>query len=159
MQLTPIRHADLYHTGIVVDDIEAAKDEYADVLGLTWLEGEGESPMLLADGPRTVMMRFAYSDDGPHRLELVQSVPGTLWTVPFGGHVHHVGYWSDDLAGVTAFLSSRGLPRVANLGTFADDEFPVGVYHQALNGIYIEVIDRAMYPIMFGEQSLFRRRA
>jgi Glyoxalase/Bleomycin resistance protein/Dioxygenase superfamily len=158
MQITPIRHEDLYHTGIVVDDIESAKDEYADLLGITWLEGEGETDMLLADGPCRITMRVAYSDNGPHRLELIQSVPGTLWTVPFGGHVHHVGYWSDDLAGATAFLSSRGLPRVANLGTTSDTEFTTGVYHQARNGIYIEVIDRAMYPYMFGDKSLFRRR-
>src|SRR5438067_13926869 len=69
---SPVRHADLYHTGIVVDDIEAAKDELSVALGVTWgPEGSSERAVLLADGPRTMTFTFAYSAEGPHRLELV----------------------------------------------------------------------------------------
>jgi hypothetical protein len=147
------RHVDLFHTGIVVDDLVSAKEEFGDLLGLTWLEGEGDVPMFLADGPRMLKMAFAYSSEGPHHLELVQSVEGTLWTVPRTGHAHHVGYWSDDLGAASASLSARGLPLVANMGTYMEDEFPMGVYHQADNGLYIEILDRALHPMIFGGQS------
>jgi Glyoxalase/Bleomycin resistance protein/Dioxygenase superfamily len=153
METSPVRHADLFHTGIVVDDLTSAKEEFGDLLGVTWLEGEGDSPMLLADGPRTLRMAFAYSAAGPHHLELIQSVPGTLWTVAGTGHAHHVGYWSDDVGQASAALSARGLPRVANLGTYEDDQFPIGVYHQGNNGLYIEVLSRELYPVIFGAQA------
>jgi hypothetical protein len=152
METNPVAHADLFHTGIVVDDLTSAKDEFGGLLGVTWIEGEGDTPMLLADGPRTVKMAFAYSSEGPHHLELVQSVPGTVWTVVGGGHAHHVGYWSDDVGAASAALLGRGLPRVVNLGTYDDDSFPMGVYHQAHNGLYIEVLSRALWPMIFGGQ-------
>jgi hypothetical protein len=51
-------YSDLFQTGILVDDILSAKKGFADLLGLTWLEGEGEVSMRLAEGPLT--MAFAY---------------------------------------------------------------------------------------------------
>jgi Glyoxalase/Bleomycin resistance protein/Dioxygenase superfamily len=150
---SPIRSADLFHTGIVVDDLASAQEEFGHLLGLTWLTGGGEVPMLLEDGPRTVTMAYAYSAEGPHHLELLQSVPGTVWTVSRGGQAHHVGYWSDDVEAATAYLSSCGLPRVVNLGSYEDDEFPTGVYHQARNGLYIEILNRELKPVIFGTQS------
>jgi hypothetical protein len=154
-----VRHEDLFHTGVVVADVAAAEEELGELLGLTWLESEGEAPMLLEDGPRTVAMKVAYSEQGPHRLELIQSVPGTVWVVPGHGHPHHLGYWTDDVAAATGFLLSKGLPRVVNLGTVRDDEFPTGVYHRARNGIYIEVLSRALEPFLFGPESVLRKRS
>jgi hypothetical protein len=148
-----LQPVDLFHTGIVVDDLTAAKEEFGSLLGITWIEGGGEVPMLLDDGPRLVRMAYAYSSVGPHHLELLQSVEGTVWTVPNGGHAHHVGYWSDDVAETSASLSARGLPRVVNIGTFEEDEFPAGVYHQADNGLYLEVLSRSLRPVIFGECS------
>jgi hypothetical protein len=150
---SPLRHTDLFHTGIVVDDLASAKEEFGRLLDVSWIEGGGEVPMVLSDGPRTVQMAFAYSTAGPHHLELLQSVEGTVWTVAGKGQAHHIGYWSDDVAAATVFLAGRGLPRVVNLGTFDDDDFPTGVYHQAHNGLYIEVLNRDLKSVIFGEQS------
>ncbi|HEX4396102.1 MAG TPA: hypothetical protein VH136_00580 [Trebonia sp.] len=44
-------HADLYHTGIVVHDLEKAKAEMSEHLGLTWgVQGESEQPVVLDSG-------------------------------------------------------------------------------------------------------------
>jgi hypothetical protein len=149
----PLRHADLFHTGIVVDDVASAKEEFGDLLGLRWLDGGGDVPFLLADGPRTLKMVYAYSSEGPHHLELIQSIEDTLWTVAGTGQAHHVGYWTDDVGAASASLSARGLPKVVSIGTHKEDEVPVGVYHQARNGLYIEVLSRALLPVIFGTQS------
>jgi Glyoxalase/Bleomycin resistance protein/Dioxygenase superfamily len=153
VQVSPLRPADLFHTGIVVDDLESAKAEFGSLLGLTWLVGGGDVPMLLEDGPRVVKMAYAYSSQGPHHLELLQSAEETLWTVSGPGQAHHIGYWSDDVRSATAWLTARGLPRVVNIGTYEEDEFPAGVYHRAHNGLYIEILDRALLPVIFGTQS------
>jgi Glyoxalase/Bleomycin resistance protein/Dioxygenase superfamily len=153
VQVSPLRPADLFHTGIVVDDLESAKAEFGSLLGLTWLVGGGDVPMLLEDGPRMVKMAYAYSSQGPHHLELLQSAEDTLWTVSGPGQAHHIGYWSDDVRSATALLTARGLPRVVNIGTYEENEFPAGVYHRAQNGLYIEILDRALLPVIFGTQS------
>ena len=41
-------------------------------------------------------LRFAYSATEP-RLEIIRSVPGSLWVPAPGSGIHHLGYWSDDV--------------------------------------------------------------
>ena len=153
--MTPvIKYSNLFHTGIVVDDIEAAKREYSDLAGVTWgFAGEMEMPVWLPTGATTVPFRFAYTREGPHRLELVGDMPGTLWTVTGVGHVHHLGYWCDGgLEDVSAELTHRGLPLRAKVGV-ADPDAPAPiVIHQAGTGAYLELVDIALRPSMFGDE-------
>jgi len=65
--------------------------------------------MYFPDRPNGAV-RFAYTEDRPHRLELVRPVAGMLWVAPGAGHPHHLGYWCDDVAGTSAELVKRGLP-------------------------------------------------
>ena len=44
MDRGPLRHANLFHTGIVVDDLAAAKERLGELLGVTWREGGGDGP-------------------------------------------------------------------------------------------------------------------
>jgi hypothetical protein len=70
-------HADLYHTGIVVHDLENAKAEMAEQLGFTWgAQGESEQPVVLESDP----------------------CPGSA---------HHLGYRSDDVPAMSAALAGR----------------------------------------------------
>ena len=97
----------LYHTGIVVDDLEATMDWLAKVAGYTWtdivtVDQEAVTP----DGDVTIPMKMVYSGADP-RLELLQTVPGTVWT-PADSGVHHIGYWSDD---VESDLATLGIQR------------------------------------------------
>jgi catechol 2,3-dioxygenase-like lactoylglutathione lyase family enzyme len=148
-----IKFSNLFHTGIVVKDIEAAKTEYTDVFGVGWaFQGEFEMPVWMPSGPITISFCFAYTAEGPHRLELVRELPGTLWTVAGAGQVHHVGYWADDVGEASAELSRRGLPLCAKVGTDSPDALAPIVIHQASTGAYIELIDVAMRQTMFGEE-------
>jgi catechol 2,3-dioxygenase-like lactoylglutathione lyase family enzyme len=100
----------LYHTGIIVDDIEAAKRWYTIVMGYRFSStaGEGHEQLVeLASGPKTISgMRIAYSLNEP-RIELVSAIPGTIWQ-PTKAGVHHLGYWSEDVDGDLANLLANG---------------------------------------------------
>lgn len=147
-----IKFGNLFHTGIVVDDIEAAKREYADLLGVSWgFEGEMEMPVWFPSGPDKIVFCYAYTSEGPHRLELVRQMPGTLWTAVGAGQVHHLGYWCDDVADSSTELTRRGLALCAKVGVDDPDAAAPIVIHQAKSGAYVELVDVAMRPVMFGE--------
>lgn len=148
---SPLDHRDLFHTGIVVDDVELAKEELSATLGVTWgAGGSSATPVVLVDGPRTMEFTYAYTNEGPHRLELVAARPGTLWTVTAPGAAHHLGYWSDDVTAASAALEAQGLPRVATVGTLDVGAGAAIVLHQARTGLYVEVVDRTYEAALFG---------
>jgi Glyoxalase/Bleomycin resistance protein/Dioxygenase superfamily len=146
----PLRHADLWHTGIVVDDLDAAKEELGAQLGLTWFEGGGEVQLRTDDGVRTVRTGYALSREGPHHVELCRSVEGTFWTATSPGHAHHLGYWTADVVTASASLSQRGMPLVGTVGL--RDSPPICAYHRARNGLYVEVVGTAWRRVLLPDE-------
>ena len=146
MDRGPLRHADLFHTGIVVDDLVAAKEQLGELLGVTWFEGGGDVRVITDDGARTVRASYALSQEGPHHIEVAQSVDGTVWTATAPGHAHHLGYWVDDVATTSAELTRLGSPRVATIAV-ADDAPPMCAYHRT-NGLYVEIVSLAMRRVL-----------
>jgi hypothetical protein len=135
-----MRASDRFHAGVVVDNLEAAMTDLTAVFGYEWC------PVLTVPLPvrfpaeeRTVELSFTYSTTTP-RLELVATVPGTLWS-PVAG-VHHLGYWSDDLAGDGATLEDRGY-RMEAVG-LAGNGMPLWSYHRKANGFRVELVDRSL---------------
>lgn len=47
--------------------------------------------------------------DDQYHVEIIQSVPGTLWKPVAGSGIHHLGYWSDDVAADSAELAADGV--------------------------------------------------
>lgn len=140
-----LRTEDLYHTGIVVDDIEAAMRSFTAIAGYRWTNVIG-GPFTVRIGEREVEMpfRLVYSLDAPH-VELVQAVSGTPWVPAPGNAVHHVGYFVDDLEATSAALTAAGLPREA-CGV-VNGHAPVAfAYHKGNDGIRIEIVSRATMP-------------
>ena len=141
--------ADLYHTGIVVHDLERAKAEMSEQLGVTWgVQGESEQPVVLESGPASLTFGFAYSARGPHRIELVQAIPGTLWEVPRPGRAR-LGYWSEQRhghvrgagrAGPAACRPGRNRP-VGRAGADRDAPGAVRVLRQ--------LVDRSLREVLF----------
>lgn len=143
----PLQQANLFHTGVVVDDLAAAKEELGAQLGVTWFEGGAEVVLLSADGPRTVQSAYALSQEGPHHIELAQSVPGTIWSTTAPGHAHHLGYWVDDVAAASAALTQQGAPHVATV-TMSIDAPPMCAYHRTPNGLYVEVVNKKLRRVL-----------
>ena len=139
-----MRAADQFHVGIVVDDLDAALDDLGPLLGHEWgTEVDVETPVRLPGGVTTVRFRFRYSRTTP-RLEVIQAQPGTPWEVAAGSGIHHLGFWSDDVAGDGATLERAGYALEA-AGEGADGHRS-WAYHRRPGRPRIELIDRAMEP-------------
>lgn len=143
----PLQQANLFHTGIVVDDLAAAKAELGAQLGLTWFEGGAEVVLRTDDGIRTVQSAYALSKEGPHHIELAQSVPGTVWSTVSPGQAHHLGYWVDDVAAASAELVRTGAPHVATVA-MSEAAPPMCAYHRTANGLFVEVVSRALRRVL-----------
>lgn len=118
-----------FQVGIAVQDIEQAMAELGGALGVEWV-----GPTVRELGPTT--LRVAFARTGPPYLELIEGSPGSIWDAPAGSFLHHLGYWSDDLAADAARLEASGIPLEVDLGHAR--------YHRSTSGgIRIELIDAA----------------
>ncbi|WP_055403528.1 MULTISPECIES: VOC family protein [unclassified Mycobacterium] len=140
-----LRPEDLYHTGIVVPDLGAAMERLSALAGYRWISPMSYTlPFRTAEGVRELTSTIVYSLQSPH-LELVQEVPGSPWTAAPGNAVHHLGYFSDNLAESGRALEANGFTLEmtaevpgADLGLFA--------YYTDDSGARIEIVDRSLFP-------------
>jgi hypothetical protein len=146
--MTTLCTTDLYHTGIIVADVEAAMQELTDVAGYRWMKPVTHPvPIWTPAGESTVTITMVYSHD-EHRLELIQEIPGTTWVRSPGSAIHHIGYFVDDVAAASAALTASGLPVEACAGMQPDGR-PAGfAYHLTADGIRIEVANRSVIEQM-----------
>jgi len=136
---------DLYHTGIVVEDFDAALQWFTDVAGYRWCDELAlEQVVWTPDGERTVPIRFAYSTSEP-RLEVLQAVPGTVW-MPSTSGVHHLGYWSDDVDRDVDTLVRHGLE--AEVKAPKPDGSSMWAYCRGDSGPRVELVSRSLEPMM-----------
>ncbi len=137
-----------YHVGIVVADISSAQAQLSEQLGVAWgpvlhldvdyRDGEGNDIVL----PTTM----CYSVGEPH-LELILEVPGSLWECNEHSNLHHIGFWSDDLAADGARLAGSGCP--LELCGRSGDHVPVSFsYHRNGLGVRFEIVDGDMRQTM-----------
>ena len=135
--------ADNYHVGLVVPDMSSATARLSAASGYTWTKPVEASLSVTTDaGDVEVPFSFVYSIEAPH-LEVIQEVPGTIWTASTSGAAHHLGYWVDDLVSAAAGLEMAGFalearPSGEQLSTFA--------YFLDPAGVRIEIVDRALFP-------------
>jgi catechol 2,3-dioxygenase-like lactoylglutathione lyase family enzyme len=146
--MTALRSADLFHTGIIVPNLEEGAEALTKVAGYRWTRFmEAEPLMRLPGGDRPLRLRFAYSLDDP-TIEIVEEVPGTPFTAvptPAGGRsMHHYGFYADDLAASVAALQAEGY----ELETHAvvDGRLAVFAFVVSPSGMRMELIDRAVVP-------------
>jgi hypothetical protein len=145
-----VRASDQYHAGIVVDDFDAALADLSALFGY-----EFASPLALStpvrfpeDGQtaeRTIDLRFTYSVTVP-RVEVIQTIPGTLWIPAAGSGIHHLGYWSDDLGADSSLLEERGYPLEA--AGARPDGTAIWAYHRGAAGPRIELVSRELLPFL-----------
>jgi len=136
-----------FHVGIIVKEFAEAQDRFSELLGVEWgrvLELE-EYQVELGDGSKlTVPNKMCYSTGDPH-LELIQEVPGTPWVTNEHSNLHHIGFWSSDLAGESARFSAAGCP-LAMRGRDGDQAPVSFAYHDDPIGVRIELIDAGLRP-------------
>ncbi|CAN5700120.1 VOC family protein [soil metagenome] len=135
--------ADLFHTGIVVADLDGAMQDLTATCGYRWtMPMTNTLPVRIGGDTRDVEFRMTYSVQAPH-LELVQQIPGTLWMPAPGTAAHHLGYFVDDVAAASRQLDAAGFAFEAGTEVFA--------FHTNPLGIRIELVRRGL----FGDWSAF----
>jgi Glyoxalase/Bleomycin resistance protein/Dioxygenase superfamily len=140
-----LRPEDYYHTGIVVPDLEAAMAGLSALAGYRWITPLSYTlPFRTANRSRELTSTFVYSLQSPH-LELIQQVPDSPWTAAPGNSVHHLGYFTDDLAETARTLEANGFTFEATADTSPPDLALFAYYIDAF-GTRIEIVDRALFP-------------
>ena len=144
-----LRPEDLYHTGIVVPDLDAAMARLTALTGYRWITPLSYTlPFRTAAGSRELTSTIVYSVQGPH-LELVQEVPGSPWTAAPGNSVHHLGYFTDNLAETGRMLERNGFSfeMTADVAQpSAESDLALFAYYVDAFGTRIEIVDRVLFP-------------
>ena len=81
------------------------------------------------------------------RLEILQTVPGTVW-VPADSGVHHLGYWSDDVESDLAALEANGMRYEVKSYNPDGSGTLLWAYCKGPAGPRIELVSRAMAPFI-----------
>lgn len=140
-----LRPEDFYHTGIIVPDLDAAMDRLSALAGYRWITPVSYTlPFRTTSGTQEVTSTFVYSLQAPH-VELIKEVPGTAWTAAPGNAIHHLGYWTDNLAESAKLLEDNGFAFEATADTAAP-ELALFAYYVDSAGTRIEIVDRALFP-------------
>jgi len=124
----------------------AARAELSELFGYEW-SPEGGAPLRLRlpSGETVLDIRCSYSKAAP-RLEVIRSIPGTLWSPVPGSRIHHLGYWSDDVAADTAALEAKGY--TCEAAGLREDGPPFFTFLASPKGPRVELLNRAMRPSM-----------
>ena len=141
---------ELYHYGIVVDDIDAAQGVYGASLGLTWAPVATREVRVVVDGgtqPIDVRLLATYSQQGPPYIELIQELDGDVWSHRSLG-LNHVGYWVPDLTEGFERLRAAGLE--ARVRAVDEHGEPPRFSYQSVPGAlaapWVELVDVAIRP-------------
>ncbi|BBY40414.1 hypothetical protein MMAN_45480 [Mycobacterium mantenii] len=140
-----LRPEDFYHTGIIVPDLDEAMARLSALAGYRWITPVSYTlPFRTTSGTQVVTSTFVYSLQAPH-VELIKEVPGTAWTAAPRNAVHHLGYWTDNLAQSAKILEDNGFTFEATADT-APPELALFAYYIDAAGTRIEIVDRALFP-------------
>jgi hypothetical protein len=133
---------DLFHIGIVVDDLDAALDELGGLFGYEWCPIFAiETAVVLHEREVMVDLRFVYSKTEP-RVELIRAIPDTPWIPAAGSGIHHLGYWSEDISHDAQELDARGYVEEAR-GVLPEGT-PIWAYYRSAKGPRIELVSRQL---------------
>ena len=140
--------SEMFHVGVVVPEIEAARARLTDLLDITWGPIVDTPALEVRDGSGrdlVVPNRLCYSTAPPY-IELVQEQPGTTWVCNPYSNIHHIGFFSSAVA-----ADSGGLTRVqCPLELAGRGEPPGFAYHRDRLGVRLELVDAAMREMMEG---------
>jgi hypothetical protein len=133
----------LYHTGLIVENLDDAMEKMGGALGLNWFTPRtATSPFQSPGGILDREVRFTYSLQGPHFIEILEQInPAPYLHVTGGRHIHHLGYYTDDLPAAAQWLEDHGYRRELNgvdhNGNVARATFH---YNPEAPGMWIELV-------------------
>ncbi len=123
-------------------------DELTKSFGYEWGEEIGAPTTVeLPDGERVIQLRAWYSTTEP-RLEVVQAIADSVWWPVADSDIHHLGYWSDDVAQTCTGLQERGY--VMEVAGKRPDGQLYWAYMRKPSLPRVEVVSSQLRPLMEG---------
>ena len=140
--------SELYNVWIVVPDLEAGCARFTSWLGTEWGPiVDREVELRDGGGIDRVEIRKVCNSNHPPYLELMQELPGSSWVCNEFSNIHHIGFWSDTLAGDSLSLIGAGCP--LEMEGRNGDNAPVGyANHVDPLGVRIEYVDVVQRPLL-----------
>jgi catechol 2,3-dioxygenase-like lactoylglutathione lyase family enzyme len=144
----------MFHVGIVVPDLDAARARFTELLETQWgpiIEGDID----IRDGAGNDLVvpnRICYSTQPPY-LELITEVPGTPWVCNEHSNLHHIGFFSHVLVADSGRLSAVGCP-LELLDGHGNAPPSTFTYHRDPLGVRVELVNVELRTAM--EQLMFR---
>jgi hypothetical protein len=117
-----------FQVGVLVQDIDAARDELSRALGIVWSE-------VVERTNGDWQIRVCFSKEGPPYLELIEGPPGSPWDSSGGSRIDHIGYWTPDIDEHKRRLEQEGLE-------LETDGSPLFTYQTGrASGLRVELLD------------------
>jgi len=115
----------LYHVGVLVEDLDAAMARFGEVLGLTFEEPRtlslDDHAEVISKGERIGgELRVVYSVEGPPFLELIQAHDHGVWGRHHGEGLHHIGSWQEGLREKLEEMAAAGIATEATISIGED---------------------------------------
>lgn len=142
--------AGIFHHGVIVDDLEAAMAHFTATMGCTWTPVRAFDPMPVwnaAGEQLTAKLRVVYSHQGPLRMELIESVPGTAYDAMRALGPSHLGVWVDSVADSAEAMLADGWQLVLGGAPAAQGHGAIA-YLSKPGSPVIELVARAITPVM-----------
>ena len=135
----------MFHSGLVVPDLEQTAAQYGELFGLRFAPPRHISSTVRVDGELKIAELLAtYSVQGPPYLELIQEFNGAVWSTDALG-LNHIGFWAEDLPAAVRELERSGLPaRVFD--EEAEETMARFSYHKATDGVWLELVATDFQP-------------
>ena len=139
----------LAQVAVVVRDIEASAQRYADVLGLPLPRIITTEPGLQVHQtyrgePSDAQAKLAFFDLGGVQLELIEPIGGpSTWQEALernGESVHHIAFWVEGMQRSVSFLQGHGIPMVQR-GDMGEGQY---AYFDAQSqlGLVLELLEK-----------------
>jgi catechol 2,3-dioxygenase-like lactoylglutathione lyase family enzyme len=135
--LAPAAIDNLYHVGYLVPDLRAAMDSFGRRLQITWAPPFQMNTGFetAAGAPDDRITRFAFSQQGPPFLELIQVIrePESIFAQPSAGGFHHFGIYAERWRDEVARLADEGM-QLERIGA------GIAFVRDPITGVRIEVV-------------------
>ena len=143
-----IDYQNIFHTGILVPDIEVAMQEMGESLRLKWVTPWRYEPMRhwTPRGMAEATLLITYSKQGPQHVELIQGTG--FWASSETRGVHHIGVWSDNLMEDAAALITQGWEPMAASASSEEAWGRFCYLRPPSGGMLLELVSSVIKPLM-----------
>lgn len=141
MTATPLHPVDMFHVAIIVADIHSAVVGMERIGVRAWTPvGQADSVCRVGDASEPISLLWTFSGGPGAHVELIQPRIAPTSMTP---GIHHVGYWSSDLARDSELLVAASYVEEFSLG-YSPDDAPHIQYFTSASGPRIELVSESL---------------